>query len=94
MDASIVSRVSEIILEKRTGTVVPDRPQSKMKGNDSIQISSVASEANRVARALAEVDEQRAERVAALKKQVNGKTFELSDEMAEDIAEKIASIFI
>lgn len=93
MDASIISRVSELILEKRTGAVIPDRPQSKKSG-DSIHISSVGSEANRVAKALQEIDEQRAMRVQAIKKQVEDKSFSLSDEMAEDIAEKIASIFI
>lgn len=94
MDASIISRVSELIMEKRTGTVVPDRPQTRKSGNDSIHISSVGSEANRVSKALQEVDDQRAVRLQAIKKQVDERSFALSDAMADDIAEKIANLFI
>jgi len=81
-------------MEKRTGTVVPDRPQTRKGGSDSIHISSVGSEANRVAKAMQEVDDQRATRVQAIKRQVEEKSFALSDEMADDIAEKIASLFV
>ena len=94
MDTSIIARVSRIILEKRLGYDMP-KPQKGFKSeSDSVHISSVASEASRIGKALTNGDSERAQKVSAIKERVANNKFKLTDEMVETIAENIAKTLV
>lgn len=97
METNIISKVSQIILEKRLGYKLPKNTPApvSVSSDDVIQISSTASEASLVARAIENSnDEDRTQKVAAIKEKVQKDKYELSDEMVEKIAENIAELFV
>ena len=86
MDASIISKVSQIILENRLGYKLPKRSRKNEGSSDTVQISSVASEASQIAKALDKEYEDRAAKVEAIKKQIQKGSYKLSEEMVDQIA--------
>ena len=60
MDATIISRVSQIILENRLGFKLPRHDKVQESGSDTVQISSAANEANQIANSLVDAFQKRA----------------------------------
>ena len=95
MNADIISRVSQIIIEEQHDVKLP-RPKKEVskKGGDSVQISSVASDAGKVDKALDKVDTKRTEKVEALKQKIEKKEYHFNEQVIDTIAQNIAEIFI
>ena len=79
MDANVISRVSQIIMENRHGVKLPKRVKADSSSGDSVQISVVAADANTTAQSIGQEDDNRAQRVAVIKQQVEKGVYELSD---------------
>jgi hypothetical protein len=94
MDTSIISKVSELILEKRMGYKLTDRFSGSTNSGDTIQISSVANEAVNISKEINNGDQERTAKVQELRERVHSKSFTLNDEMVETIAENIAKMFV
>ena len=96
MNASIIGRVSQIILENQLGFKIPQKPEQSSKENDRIEISSAASDASVVAKAIQEKNNDAAVSVktTVLKEKVAANDYKLSEAMVENIAEKIAAMFL
>jgi anti-sigma28 factor (negative regulator of flagellin synthesis) len=95
MDATIITKVSQIILESHLGHKLPKQISEKNgSSNDTVQISSAASEASKVAKGINNADAKRTEKVAAIREKVASNNYKLTDEMVDEIAKNIAKMFV
>lgn len=104
MELSVVRRVAQIVNEWKTGT------QKKVDGErakkpsaphlptiaDAVEISPAAGEVKKVTDIIAagQTDPDREQRVANLRELVSAGKYEMSGEMLDSIAEKIAGILV
>ncbi len=94
MELSIISRVSEIIREKKMDISIPDKKQNKAS-RDSVEISSDAADINRFIESIKKSgEEERAVKVRQIKEAVKNERYVLSDSTVDQIAEKIATSLI
>lgn len=96
MKLSIVERVSQIITEKRHNVKIAKKVDSGVSKTDKVEISDLGSSVKSLTDYIVNLPDspEREEKVANIKQSVEAKTYQLSSEAVDVIAERIAGSLI